>query len=97
MNKQRREESEMKGRGKHREKKEHTKKMSHGGSAHGDIGFTGERTKNTHNDYSGGEAVDRVLRGETPQTHVGTVHAAKGGSMCRMAAGGTAKVRKGQY
>lgn len=99
MNKQRRDESEMKHKEKHREP--HKKHMSSGGSAHGDTGFVGEKTKATHNNYdsSAGKAVDKMLRGEHPTTHIATVHCAKGGDMGmkHMAAGGAGKVRKGEY
>ncbi len=99
MNKQHREEAEMKGRGRHREKKEGKKHMSHGGSAHGDVGFNGERSKATHSyEHAGFKNVERVLRGEVPQTNMGTIHACGGGAMGKhMAAGGAAKVRKGEY
>ena len=98
MNNHRREESEMKHHARHREPH---KKMSSGGSAHGDKGFVGEKTKATHNNYdsSAGKAVDKMLSGDHPITHIATVHCAKGGDMHvkHMAAGGVGKVRKGEY
>lgn len=70
MNKQRRDESVSK-------MKTH---MNKGGSVHGDMGLVGEKTKGSHNSYDGtsGKAVDSMLRGEHPTTHMATVRCAKG-------------------
>lgn len=87
MNKHHREDHEMKHGARHREKK----KMSHGG-------MVGEKVSKTSGEGSSSEwaSVNAMLMAKHPTTNLAT---AKCGGMkaLKMAAGGVAKVRKGQY
>lgn len=93
MNKHHRDEMEMKHQGRHREshKDKHKKKMSGGGS------MVGEKTRNTSGyDHADWSAVQSMVTGKHPTTHLATVKCG-GGRAERMAAGGVGKIRHEAY
>lgn len=96
MNKHHREESESKMRGRDRECK--AKKMSSGGMPKADHykNMVGEKTHKTSESNEGWSAVNAMLDGKHPTTHIATVKCG-GEKAMKMAAGGVGKIRKGQY